>query len=291
MTTRLRKSSGRKPITDSTITHYTHLWGATGIPFNEETSHYQKPPQIQQAEQLLTQSAALRSLMLLSGPNGVGKSHLVSHWKDKLDPRLYCAIAITQASLSHAGLLAYLARKFGKAGGTRSTTLMHLEEALVELGETSAIIILDEAQNYSHGALEEIRLLLGIDLARRPAFSLILIGDEYLLGSLRLRSHRALYSRIACHHQLKPWESQEIEELLEASQNAVDLKENIIIPAALDLITNASNGRPRTALQLARAAWIAASQEKANHITTDHVQQVMPTIPSANDHRGGMPEG
>ncbi len=237
-TTKLRKPSGRKPITDASITHYTHLWGATGIPFSEETTHYQEPPQIQQAQQqLLTQSPALRSLMLLSGPNGVGKSHLVSHWKERLDPRLYCAIAITQASLSHAGLLAYLARKFGKAGGTRSTTLMHLEEALAELGETTAVIILDEAQNYSHGALEEIRLLLGIGLSRRPAFSLVLIGDEHLLGSLRLRSHRALYSRIACHHQLKAWESQEIEDLLETSQHAVGLNDPIIIPAAIDLIT------------------------------------------------------
>jgi chromosomal replication initiation ATPase DnaA len=25
--------------------------------------------------------------MLLSGPNGVGKSHLLSHWRDQLDPR------------------------------------------------------------------------------------------------------------------------------------------------------------------------------------------------------------
>ena len=130
--------------------------------------------------------------MLLSGPNGVGKSHLVSHWKDGLDLRLYHPIAITQASLSHAGLLSYITRKLGKPSGNRSTNLIHLEEALSELGETTAVIILDEAQNYSHAALEEIRLLLGLDLTRRSAFSLILIGDDYLLGHLRLRSHRAL---------------------------------------------------------------------------------------------------
>ena len=100
----------------------------------------------------LNQSAAFRSLMLLSGPNGVGKSYLLSHWRDQLDPRRYQPIAITQASLSHAGLLAYLARKLGKPSGTRSTTLMHLEEALTEHGETTAVIILDEAQNYSHSA-------------------------------------------------------------------------------------------------------------------------------------------
>ena len=61
---------------------------------------------------------------------------------------------------------------------------MHLEEGLAELGDRTAVIILDEAQNYNHAALEEIRLLLGIDLASRPAFSLILVGDDYLLGGM-----------------------------------------------------------------------------------------------------------
>lgn len=270
---------------DATLSRHAHVWGATGVPFTETggQAHQQDIPQIQQAQKQLNQSAALRSLMLLSGPNGVGKSHLVSHWKDQLDPRLYQAIAITQASLSHAGLLAYLARKLGKAGGTRSTTLMHLEEAFVELGDTTAVIVLDEAQNYSHAALEEIRLLLGINLCRRPAFSLILIGDDYLLGALRLRSHRALYTRIACHHQLRPWSAEELANLLESSQQAVGLETNILHPAAQELISSASHGMPRTALHLARAAWIAASEAKATAITSEHVQSVMPSIPAINE--------
>ena len=40
---------------------------------------------------------------------------------------------------------------------------------------------------------------------RPPAFGLVLIGDEYLLGILRLRQHRSLFSRIACHWSLGLW--------------------------------------------------------------------------------------
>lgn len=271
--------------TDATLTRYAHQWGATAVPFTGDhpKAYQEHHPQVQQAHQHLTQSAALRSLMLLSGPNGIGKSHLLGHWRDQLDTRLYLPIAITQASLSHAGLLSYLARKLGKPSGTRSTTLMHLEEALAELGDTTAIIILDEAQNYNHAALEEIRLLLGINLASRPAFSLILVGDDYLLGGLRLRSHRALYTRIACHYHLDPWTPDEITQLLQANQQAVGLTDNLIDPAATDLITQASQGLPRTALQVARAAWIAASQAKANVITAAHIQSILPTIPAVSE--------
>lgn len=272
--------------TDATLARYAHQWGATAVPFtNDQPKAYQSHhPQVQQATQHLTQSAALRSLMLLSGPNGIGKSHLLSHWRDQLDTRLYHPIAITQASLSHAGLLSYLARKFGKPNGTRSTNLMHLEEAMAELGtDKTAVVILDEAQNYNHGALEEIRLLLGVDLASRPAFSLILVGDDYLLGALRLRSHRALYTRIACHYHLTPWTSEEITQLLQSSLQAVGLSEDRLNPAATDHIIQASQGLPRTALQIAQAAWIKASQEKVHEITAAHVQGVLPSIPAAGE--------
>lgn len=271
--------------TDATLTRYAHQWGATAVPFTGDhpKAYQDHHPQVQQAQQHLTQSAALRSLMLLSGPNGIGKSRLLGHWRDQLDTRLYHPIAITQASLSHAGLLSYLARKLGKPTGTRSTTLMHLEEGFAELGDKTAVIILDEAQNYNHAALEEIRLLLGIDLASRPAFSLILTGDDYLLGGLRLRSHRALYTRIACHYHLEPWTTGEITQLLEASQQAVGLTDNFIDAAAIDHITHVSQGLPRTALQVAQAAWIAASQAKANQITAAHIQSILPSIPAVSE--------
>ena len=279
--------NNQRPPTDAMLNRYAHQWGATGVPFTGDhpQAFQEEHTQVRQAQQHLTQSAALRSLMLLSGPNGVGKSHLLGHWRNQLDPRLYAPVAITQASLSHAGLLSYLARKLGKPSGTRSTNLMQLEEAFVELGDTTAVIILDEAQNYSHAALEEIRLLLGIDLASRPAFSLILVGDDYLLGALKLRSHRALYTRIACHYHLEAWTSEEITELLLACQRAVGLPETQLEATALELVISASHGLPRTALQVARAAWIVASKEKASTITSEHVHSILSTIPAVNDNQ------
>ena len=105
----------------------------------------------------------------------------------------------------------------------------------------------------------------------------------FLLGGLRLRSHRALYTRIACHYHLAPWAPDEITQLLQANQQAVGLSDNLIDTAAIDLITHASQGLPRTALQVARAAWIAASQTKANVITATQIQSILPTIPAVSD--------
>jgi hypothetical protein len=45
-------------------------------------------------------------------------------------------------------------------------------------------------------------MLLGLGGRTRSAFALILLGDDYLLGSLRLSIQRALFSRISAAHQL-----------------------------------------------------------------------------------------
>lgn len=108
-------------------------------------------------------------------------------------------------------------------------------------------------------------------------------GDDYLLGALRLRSHRALYTRIACHQQLTPWSGEEIVLLLERAQNAVGLTGTILAPAAEELIVSASGGLPRTALHVARAAWIAASEAKASQISAENVRGVLASIPSIKE--------
>ena len=64
-------------IAERTLAHAAHAWGAHGIPFNDEPkTELFLTASIERATTLLNQSAALRSLMLLSGENGVGKSAL-----------------------------------------------------------------------------------------------------------------------------------------------------------------------------------------------------------------------
>lgn len=46
--------------------------------------------------------------MLLSGPNGVGKSALVGRWMRSLEERVFAPVALTQATLSGSGILGSL---------------------------------------------------------------------------------------------------------------------------------------------------------------------------------------
>ena len=253
------------------------------MPFGELSAEaWLETPQSERALAWLDQTATLRSVMLLAGPNGVGKSALVGRWLNRLDRRLFCPLLLTHASLSGCGLLSALASKLGqRATFRREANLALIEAALAQLGKVVPLIVLDEAQSFGYGSLEEVRLLLGLNLADPPAFGLVLIGDEYLLGALRLRQHRSLFSRIACHWSLGPWTAPLIAQYVQQSFGAVGINRQAIEPAALNLLTSASSGLARSLCLLARAAWIEAASSGAQTIEPPHVQAAIEQVPGA----------
>jgi hypothetical protein len=75
-------------------------WGATTVPFGELAADgWLDTPEGKRAQSLLQQTASLRSVMLLAGPNGVGKSALVGK----------AAIAMVDVMRSRLAVMLFLA--------------------------------------------------------------------------------------------------------------------------------------------------------------------------------------
>jgi len=270
---------------DSKLNEYMHQWGARSVPFMDQREQKLfETEQSGEATELLQQSAALRSVMLLSGDNGVGKSALVAQWARTLEPKAYRPLTITQASLSASGVLCTLLAKLGQVPGMqRSQNLARMEDAVSRLGSVVPVIILDEAQNYTASAIEEVRLLLGLNLPPQPVFCLILIGDNYLLDTLRLQSRRALYTRIAVSYQLQALQPAQVDAYLIHGLKQAGLERPCFEAAAIEMIASASDGIPRTINLLARTAWIEASRQQHDTITTKHLQSALRLVPAARD--------
>lgn len=273
--------STQSPPHPNELSLLARQWGARAVPFGLVNDEDWLPTSAVTATiQALSQTAALRSVMLLSGANGVGKSALVGRWMRQLDSRLYAPLCLTQSTLSGSGILATLATKLGQpVSFRRERNLALIQEAFLQLEQRIPVLVVDEAQNLNGSSLEEIRLLLGLNLPQHPAFALILLGDEYLLGTLRLRHQRALYSRLARHCALPVWTPEQCAQYLRAGLEAVGLSPSVMEPAAQELLAKASGGVARSLCLLARAAWIHAASEPTQRIAAAHVNAALESVP------------
>ena len=259
-------------------------WGATAVPFGELSAEaWLETPQNQRA-------------LLLAGPNGhAAQRHAPgrSQWRGQVrpggplapasGPALVLPAAFDSRQLERLRLALGPGRQTRQNEPTfrREANLALIEAALAELGQVVPLIVLDEAQSFGYGSLEEVRLLLGLNLADPPAFGLVLIGDEYLLGTLRLRQHRSLFSRIACHFSLGLWTAPLVSQYVQQNLAAVGITRQAIEPAALNLLTSASSGLARSLCLLGRAAWIEAASAGAQTIEPPHVQAAIERVPGA----------
>lgn len=257
-----------------TLEDHLRAWGlrhapfaAPAIPSDKSAELYTTPAQ-REIRHLLDTTAALRGVMTLTGSPGTGKSTLIKSWIAGLEPKRFLPLLITQSSLSATGVLETLLSKLGEPPGfKRSANLLRLEKHLADLDPITLVLVLDDAQNYPGAALEEIRLLLGLGGRARSAFALVLLGDEYLIGSLRLSVQRALFSRISASAAMEPLPPQDIPAYLAWHISRAGLQADVFAPAAIDL--------------LAQAAWLAAARENQFTIQPEHVHTALRQVPSA----------
>jgi general secretion pathway protein A len=161
----------------------------------------------------------------------------------------------------------------------RSDNVALLEEHWEELGSRRVLVVLDEAQNLSVTALEEIRLLTCARRDTRQPFSLLLVGDDTLLARLRMAVNRPLLGRISYRLTLRPLDAQESASYLEARLQSAGIHSDPFEPGAVELILAAADGLPRALNHLAARALETAAGRGESTITTEHVTEALEQLP------------
>ena len=160
----------------------------------------------------------------------------------------------------------------------RSDNVAAITEAWETLGSRWPVLIVEEAQNLSAVALEELRLLSCAKLDKVP-FSLVLVGDNALLASLKLGVHAPLRSRLGYCLQLGPLNSQQSRQYLEHGLRSASIHSSPFQPEAMELLIQAGGGLPRTINHLAQRSMEAAAAQSSVDVSAAHVQAGIDRLP------------
>jgi len=161
----------------------------------------------------------------------------------------------------------------------RSDNVANIHTALGQLGSRWPLLVLEEAQNFSASALEEVRLLTCARTDTRPPFSLLLIGDDSLLPRLQMGINRALISRLGFALALTRLEPAQSRDYVSARLRAVGVHANPFEDQALELLTQTAGGLPRAINHLAQRSIEAAAATATPTISATHVQAALDRLP------------
>ncbi len=261
------------------------IWGATEPPFAETTESLFETPEIQLVLEQIEQFLAMRSSGVLCGPNGSGKSLILDALVQRLPEKTFAVMKLAHASVTGPDLLRSIVRAYGiEPCMRRSDNVNLLVKHWRNLGSIHPVIILDEAQQLESRAMEEVRLLCAdraqlTGRGRKPAFSLLLCGDDDLLPTLQMGIYKALRSRLGFCLHTAPLSEDQCAQYVSFRWKQCNVQQCPFDDQALTLVYQATERIPRNINQLATAATAVAAREKENVIQQNHVQQALRMIP------------
>jgi len=154
--------------------------------------------------------------IVITGEVGAGKSTLVAHLMRKIDPAQLTVGQIVTSNLDGEELVHVAAQSFGIEVDPhdKAAALGAIEGFLHEEARAGrrCLLVVDESQNLSVEALEELRMLSNFQLGAHPLLQTLLLGQPEFKAVLAEHDQlEQLRQRVIAAHHLDAMEREEIE--------------------------------------------------------------------------------
>jgi len=198
----------------------------------------------------------------LTGEVGTGKTTLSRLLLEQLPENTRVALVLNPR-LSPAELLETIAEELklavGSARGSIKALVDLLNHYLLDAYAQGlrVVLILDEAQNLSTEALEQVRLLTNLETPTQKLLQIILLGQPELRDKLSLPELRQLSQRVTARYHLMPLDEPETESYVRHRIGVAGGKRFPFSRLALRALHRASGGVPRLINIVAERALLA----------------------------------
>ena len=156
--------------------------------------------------------------VVITGEVGAGKTTILGHLLSTLDPTKFVAATVVTSQLDADDLLRMVAAGFNLAqeGLDKASLLIRLHNHLKAISGRGvrAVVIVDEVQNLSLAALEELRMLSNLQVGRPPSLQVLLLGQPQFRDKIATTDLAQLRQRIIASYHLGPISLEETAEYI-----------------------------------------------------------------------------
>lgn len=154
--------------------------------------------------------------IVITGEVGAGKSTLVAHLMEKVDPDQLTVGKIVTSALDGEEMIHVVAQSFGLEveGRDKAGALGAIEWFLQEEAREGrrCLLVVDESQNLNVEALEELRMLSNFQMGSHPLLQTLLLGQpEFREMVVNHPELEQLRQRVIASHHLDALEADEVE--------------------------------------------------------------------------------
>lgn len=260
------------------MTHKAYF-GFKSEPFAKDiaTKDLLKLPSMVGVKERFDYCLSLGGVMAIFGEVGSGKTTSIRWTLSHYHPSELRAIAIVANTGSITEFYKQLAWGLDLAPKSNSKAVL-LTDSKAAIREIAAskkqkiAVLIDEAQLLRREVLAELHTLLNFDHDGANFLSLILYGQTTLLEHLQYRGAAPLASRVMTKAHVKAVSQSEMEEYINHHLRVAGVKKQLFELAAIAAIHQGAAGSLRRANQLASGGLMAASLDKRDSVTAEHIR-------------------
>lgn len=192
-------------------------------------------------------------ITLLTGEIGAGKTVLLQHFIQEIEDDDSLSIAlVTNTRPNTREILQWLLPELTQTNLSEESKFLKVQEFLVqEYNEgRRVLLVIDEAQNLSPHALEELRMLTNINLGKEEVLQLLLVGQPELRDHVRRPALVQFAQRVAANYHLPYMKLDTVQRYIAHRLRVAGGHSGIFSKQAAELIFEVTGGVPRLINQL-----------------------------------------
>ncbi|MEO6423348.1 MAG: XrtA/PEP-CTERM system-associated ATPase [Candidatus Nitrotoga sp.] len=221
--------------------------------------------------------------IVITGDIGAGKTTLVRSLFCKLESEKIQAAQIVNTNLDADDTLRMVVAAFGLPyeNDSKASLLTRLEEFLRQCDQKGkrALLIVDEAQNLSPKAVEELRMLSNFQTADKSLLQIFLLGQPEFRKTLLSRDMQQLQQRVIATYHLGPLDAVETKDYIEHRLHTVGWNgDPSLSEDAFFEIYNFTGGIPRKINTLCDRLFLMGYLEERHSFDCSDVNEVLSDI-------------